>query len=258
MSKKDVKRAGKAPAQMTVAELIDNMGVPVAVRFWLEEYAARGKAALDTYDANTNEATLELARFVFDVLQSKYEETGTGARERVFSEEARDFVEEFLYRLADHAGVQVWNYARVAVAALPVLIDCTDAASGMSSTLTLLRAGVERLSTRQQLREFLKHDADRYGVNDEDERDNEAAYKLSRVLADPRTPTETRREIEDALNKFSMSSRVTVYHPAVARRAFQLMCEARPKGNVRECRRDRTALLALRDSISDGEGGGDE
>lgn len=249
------KKATKKPAQMTVAELVDNSGVPVAVRFWLEEYAARGKAALDTYDANTNEATLELARFVFDVLQSKYEETGEGARERVFSAEARDFVEEFLYRLADHAGVQVWNYASVAVAALPVLIDCTDASCGMSSTLTLLRAGVERLSTRQELREFLKHDADGYGVNDEDERNAEAAFKLSRVLADPRTSAETRREVQDLLIEVTNAANVIVDHPALARRAYLVAVEQRPKGQVKELKRARRNLLALLDSISEGEGG---
>jgi hypothetical protein len=33
------------------------------------------------------------------------------------------------------------------------------------------------------------------------------------------------------------------------------MCEARPKGRVRECKADRRKLLALLDSIADVEGG---
>lgn len=52
-----------------------------------------------------------------------------------------------------------------------------------------------------------------------------------------------------------MASHVYVYHPALARRAFELMCEAKPKGRVRECRRERRELLALLDSIPEGEGG---
>ena len=246
----------KSPATQTVAQLMNNTGVPVGVRLWLEEFAETGEAALDTYTANINEATMELARFVFDVLQSQYLETGVGASERKFSEEARDFVEEFLYRMATDADVQIWNYPQIAAAALPVLIDCTDSACGESATLTLLRAGVERLSTRRELREFTRDGAERNGINSEDERNNEAAYKLSRVLADPRTPTETRTALESALNEFSMSARVNVYHPALTRRAFQLMCESKPKGNARECKRNRRELLALLDSIE--EGGSDD
>lgn len=260
MTTKSKAQKGKRsnPAAQTVAQLIDNEAVPVGVRLWLEQYTETGDEALDTYGANTDEATLELARLVYDVLQSKYLETGTGADERNFSEEARDFVEEFIYKMAEGTDVQIWNHPDIAAAALPTLLDCTNGGCGESATLTLLRAGVERLSTRRELREFLKDGAERYGINSEDERNNEAAYKLSRVLADPRTPQETHDALVDALNEFSMSSRVTVAHPALARRAFQLMCESKPKGNVRECKKDRRELLAMLDLIPDEKGGGDE
>lgn len=80
----------------------------------------------------------------------------------------------------------------------------------------------------------------------------EAGYKLSRVLADPRTSPETRNELMHAIREFSMSSDITVEHPALARRAFLLMCEAKPKGRVRECRHDRKWLLDLLADVPEG------
>jgi nucleotidyltransferase/DNA polymerase involved in DNA repair len=125
--------------------------------------------------------------------------------------------------------------------------------------LAMLRGSMKALTTKGERREFL-HETDEGDAEPEKESttNRRAAFKLARVLADPRTPVETRDEIELLVRELSMSSGVTVEHPALIRRAFQLMCEAKPKGRMRERNKDRRNLLALLDSITDGRGVGDE
>lgn len=254
MTKKGTKRAGKAPAQKTVSELLKTAGVPLSVFMWLERYADGDKYALEPH-AVEGPDTYEIARLVYDVLNSPNNETGTGLDERKFSEEARDFVEEWLYTLAGYYQQQVWNNPDAALSILSYILlsDGVPMRPEGGAAYVLLRAGVGRLTTKRERRAFL-HSTDEADAEDEQEGETNwrAAFKLSRVLADPRTPEETRGKLIDLLHEFSTSARVDVTHPALARRAFQLMCDSKPRGNVRECRRDRKALLALLDSIEEG------
>lgn len=248
-------KARKAPARMTVADLIKDEGVPMAVRLWLEDFEERGDKALTHAWVEQEQDTLDLARLIHDVLDSEGKEHG----EHKFPEEARDYIEEYLFRLCRASEFNIWNLGDAAVAALPMLLDCAANSIEGNPNYIAVESAIGRLTTPDERREFLT--GPRWGRNDEDETNTEAAFKLSRLLADPRTPAETRTALEDALNEFSMSARVTVYHPALARRAFLLMCEARPKGNVRECKKDRRALLALLDTLpemAEGEGGGEQ
>jgi hypothetical protein len=247
--------ARKRPARMTVADLIKDEMVPMAVRLWLEDFNERGEKALAHAWVEQEQDTLDLARLILDVLDSAGKETG----KKEFPDEARDYVEEYLFRLCRASEFNIWNLGDAAVAALPTLLDCAENSIEGNSNYIAVESAISRLTTPDERREFLT--GPRWGRNDGDETNTEAAFKLSRLLADPRTPAETRTALEDALNEFSMSARVTVYHPALARRAFLLMCEARPKGNVRECKRDRRALLALLDTLpemAEGEGGGEQ
>lgn len=45
------------------------------------------------------------------------------------------------------------------------------------------------------------------------------------------------------LTDFSAFLNLDITHPALVRRAFLLMCEAKPKGKVRECRALRKRVL---------------
>jgi hypothetical protein len=238
----------RRPAAMTVADLVKDDGVPVSVRHWLEQFIEHGDGALEASYVAQEWATMDQARLIFDVLYSKYIEIG----ESTFSDEARDYVEEYLFRLALSADVQVWNYPQVAVAALPVLLDCARNADGDSPDLVALESAIRRLTTRAERRAFIT--AERVESATEDERNTEAAFKLARVLADPKTPAEVRDRLDDELLEFSSQSGVFINHPAPARRAFMLMCEARPRGKMRACARARRRLLALLDAIKSGEG----
>jgi hypothetical protein len=242
-------RARKTPAKMTVAALIKDEMVPMAVRLWLEDFTERGEKALTHAFVGQSQDTLDQARLIRDVLESPGIETG----EREFPEEARDFIEEYVFRLCRASEFNVWNLADAAVAALPTLLECAETSIEGNPNYIAVESAICRLTTRAERREFLT--GPRYSADTEDKRDTEAAFKLSRVLADLRTPPETRTALENALNEFSMSARVNVYHPALARRAFQLMCEAKPKGNARECKRNRRELLALLDSVAEEKGG---
>lgn len=235
------------PEQQTVAELLATRGVPLHVQVWLNRFAVGDEYALEKYGISDDPGVNGMAFLIYDTLEAQHD----GASVRESSEEARDFVEEWLYTLVNYYGQHTWNNAEAALAVMPYLFD-----SGGGGPLkpegdaayVLLRTAVERLTTKTERREFLRQDAAQEPEKDE-ETDRRAAFKLSRVLADPRTPDETRGAIADAMNEFSMASRVHIWHPALVRRAFMLMCEAKPKGGARECKKDRAALLALLDAL---------
>lgn len=251
------KRAGKAPAQMTVAEMLETSGVPLHVWMWLERFAGGDKYALEPL-GDDGPGVYQAARLVYDVLESKRKETGVGLDERMFPEEARDFVEEWLYTLSTYYAQQVWNNADAALAILPLImeLDGSPMKAEGDAAYVLLRAGVERLTTKRERRAFLHDDE---GEPEPEEAENwRAAFKLSRVLADPRTDNETRRELTRSLIEFGNVMQVFANHPALVRRAFLLMCDTKPKGKVREARRLRKQVLDALDSISEGEGGDDE
>jgi hypothetical protein len=250
--------------QMTVAELLENVrGVPLWVQHWLERYAGGDEHALEIHGLHDDDATREIARLVYDVLYTdsnmRFADTdnlgGHG-----FPAEARDFIEEWMFRITkDDELVQPWGNPDMAVVALPILLDMSAGPLiefERDPTLAMLRGAMKALTTKRERREFLRGADEADAAPEKESTANwSAAFKLSRVLADPRTPPETRAALETALNEFAMAARVNVYHPALARRAFQLMCESKPKGNARECKRDRRELLALLDSIDEGEGG---
>jgi hypothetical protein len=206
--------ARKAPARMTVADLIKDEMVPMAVRLWLEDFTERGEKALAHAWVEQEQDTLDLARLILDVLDSAGKETD----KREFPEEARDYIEEYLFRLCRASELNIWNLGVAAVAALPTLLDCAANSIEGNPNYIAVESAISRLTTPDERREFLT--GPRWGRNDEDETNTEAAFKLSRVLADPRTPRETRDELELLIREFSMSSRVSVEHPALVKRAF--------------------------------------
>jgi hypothetical protein len=248
----------KRPTKMTVKDLIRDDGVPMFVRHWLERFVAEKDRALAHSFVEQSSDTLEQAQLIFDVLESSGKETG----ESKFSEEAVDYVQEYVYRLAQASDFNLWNLGDAAVAALPVLLECSSGnLIDGDANFMALDSAIHRLTTKQERQQFLR--GNRHPATTEDERNVEAAFKLSRVLADPRTPRETRDELELLIREFSMSSRVSVEHPALVRRAFLLMCEAKPqrdrvKKDRQEMKNDRRKLLALLDSIDDMEGGGEQ
>jgi hypothetical protein len=154
---------------------------------------------------------------------------------------------------------QVWSNPDMAVTALPILLD--QSAGPLieyekDPTLAMLRTAVKSLTTKRERRAYLR-DAEEADAEDEKEgaKNRRAAFKVSRVLADPRTPADVRREVQDSLIELCNAAGVIVDHPALATRAFLIAVEQRPKGHVRDVKRARTNLLALLDSISEEKGG---
>jgi hypothetical protein len=240
----------RQPAQMTATDMIEDEGVPMAVRLWLEEFVERGDKALASSLVADDEDTLGQARLIRDVLESKYRERG---ERHEFPEEARDYVEEYLFRLCRASELNIWNLSAAAVAALPVLFECSEGSIEGDAKFIAVESAIHRMTTRAERCEFLT--GPRYGIDDEDERNTEAGFKLSRVLADPRTPEATRRELGESVINLCNAANVIVDHPALVRRAFLVACDERPKGQVREVKRARRSLLALLDSIPDEKGG---
>jgi hypothetical protein len=180
---------------------------------------------------------------------------------------ATDYVQEYLYRLEESSSIHIWNTPDVLRVAYPIMLAVTGGEGGylMSGDTTdanAVKTALRRLCTRRELLEFYERHgiADNYKGRDQLaesvpvdlEHTKTAAMTLARVLADPATSFETREELGHALREFSMSSGVTVEHPALAARAYELMCEAKPKGVMRrEAKRDRKRLLDLLDTITE-------
>jgi hypothetical protein len=254
------------PALQTVAEMLHTPGVPLYVRFWLEKYGSGNEEALEMVGGmHDDSATREIARLVYDVLNTDSQVCFAEIDDKHgnnFPSEARDFIEEWMYSATVNDGMlNPWGNPEMAAVALPILLD--NSAGPLieyerDPTLAMLRAAMRALTTKRERREFLnsttEDDAEPLKESGEN---RHAAFKLARVLADPRTSKEVRRELGQLLLEFSMSSGVHVDHPAIVRRAFLVMCEQRPKGRVREVRKDRAAVLARLDTVPEpGEGGG--
>ena len=134
--------------------------------------------------------------------------------EHGFPAEARDFIEEWMYRITKGDElVQPWSNPDMAVMALPILLDMGAGPLiefERDPMLALLRGAVKSLTTKRERREFLR-DTDESDAEDEKESDIDFAFLL---MCD-----------------------------AKARRGY-----------AREKARDRRELLALLDSIEEGGG----
>src|SRR5690349_20514048 len=123
MSKKYLKEKStkSARGKTTAIALANNCEVPLHVRFWLRQHVETGHAEREL-PQYWNSVYDDFARLIFDVLNAKHCYSGQPMGE--FSEEAVDYVESYLYRLAQDSDQQVWNNPDIAVAGLTVLLDC--------------------------------------------------------------------------------------------------------------------------------------
>jgi hypothetical protein len=213
-------RESKTVAELMNAEKFYPSIVPLYVRFWLERYVERGDRELGSYALDEERDLMDMARLVYDVLESKYLDTD----EHEFPAEARDYMSWFLWRLAQDADIQIWNYPEAAIAALVPLIDCSETCTGGSTNLKALELAIEALTTRRERRHFLKTEEE--GDESKDECDWYAARKLSRTLASTRTDAETRRKLGAALVELAALTSTHVDHPAIVARAAEVMFEA--------------------------------
>ena len=213
--------------QQTIGALMDNEQVPVNIRHWLERYVSGDKHVLSHSFTEQEDATMEQARFIYAVLRDQYQTNDA------IPEAARDLVEEYLYQLAEAANVQVWNYYDAAIAVLPVLLDVNEHTDSTAAAQIALAGAVKALCTKQEYSAFAarhnlaweKEEPPTDEASEQRARDYEAALKCARVLADPRTPEQTRRDLGAALVKLATCTRVHVDHPALCERAASIMFE---------------------------------
>lgn len=188
-------------------------------------------------------------------IDDQHEATSDAPR---FPTEARDFVEEWIFQITSgQLLAEPWNNPDMAVTALPIVLD--DSAGPLiefeaSPTLAMLRTAIKSLTTKRERRAFLR-DTDEDGAEPEKESmtNRAAAFKLARVLADPRLPEEKRRELEAAVMSFASEGGVGVDHPALVRRAFLLACDNKPKHwmNVRMWNAEHRRVLELLAAIEE-------
>lgn len=219
--------------QTTIQEFLWRDKMPLPVRDYLERYVAGEPTP---YSDMVDEGIYGDGELIVAVLCDEF------VSNDALPEGAKDYVQEYLYRLEESSGVHIWNTPDVARVAYPLMFRGTNGEPGYmleGETLdaSLIKAALRRLCTRRELSEFY----DRHGFEDgykgrgempgsvmTDEGNYlEAAAKLARHLADPRTPEKLRRDLGAALVKLASLTNTHVDHPALCERAMVLMCESK-------------------------------
>jgi hypothetical protein len=178
---------------------------------------------------------------------------------------ATEYVREFIYRLEESSDVHIWSNPEVLRAAYPTMILATGGAEGTwmngdTVDVAAVKAALCRLCTRRELSEFyerngLKDDfpgfdvmAGSVDITGEDEGGN--ARRVAQILAAPGTPRATREMLATTLGEFVAAAGVTVSHPALADRAYQLAVEVLAGGTTKGRRRLRRAHKAVSDVLA--------
>jgi hypothetical protein len=206
----------------TVVALMNDGRVPFGVRHWLELYAAQGDDALQLFNTALDPSTERIGRLVYDVLSTESQEVGT----HEFPEAARDYIQEFLYTLAHASNIQVWTYADVAIAALPIMLDC--AAGDMlidSAEVAALEIAVQALTTKRERGYFIRGLQEERRDEAKEDRDYLAAMKLSRLFANPNTPAKTLTQLGALLAELFNETDMHIDHPAIVGRMAEVIFE---------------------------------
>ena len=267
MNPKDSKETQpKDKAQTTIEELLKTHELTLPVRDFLQRYVDGQPLP---YTAGLEEFWYGDAELLIAVLADAREDgkdSLPGA--------AHDYVQEYLYCLEESTQVHIWNDPDVLRAAYPIMMSCFGEGrwlAGEYPDMLATKTALSRLCTRRELFDFYE----RHGIKDghkgrkdptgsvslDNPTDHQQAMKAARVLADPRTPAETRTEIQDAINELCGSTQVNSHHPALAERALTVMLETvdlKVKSqhgfmlsSIAERRRDRKHLFDLLNSLPD-------
>lgn len=219
---------GQTPLDFFVYE----PSLPVPIRDYLKRYL-NGEAL--PYSDNLDETMYSDTEMLVAVLADHLRSNDPLPKAAV------DFVQEYLYRLEESADVHIWNNPDVLRVAYPILITFASEVEGLiidgsdAVSTAAVKTALRRLCTRRELVEFY----DRHGIEDtyqgrdelagssplDEGNYKEAAPKLGRWLADPRTPEATRLELCAALVKLASVTNTHVDHPALAARAMEVMCD---------------------------------
>lgn len=240
----------------TVAELLRKEGLPVPVRDWLERFiTGRTLPYTEPVDIGFyNDVELFVAIVADHIV------TNDSLPQSVI-----DYVEEFLYQLEWSTDVHIWNTPDLLRVALSHMMEVDHAGATYEGNIPViaLKTVVKSLCTGQEYAEFLA----RHGLSDPDGdqttgkvqerqiRDRAAVMKCARILANPDTPRETRRQVKDAINELMIATQVTPYHPALIERALTIMFEVidKPKQGMsrREMKRGYKNLHELLERLPD-------
>jgi hypothetical protein len=242
----------KNKLQTTVEELLRTEEIPQPVQDWLRRYA--GELTLpyaDRIDYYHPDVEIFVAALADPIVAND-----------PLPKAARDYVEEFLYRLEEAYGVHIWDtpeLARIFLGIVLCINSCSEPLGDGIGTMSA-KTALSRLCTRRELMEF----HERHGLEDNDiDRskmagsaplewsDRQCALKAARILADPRTDEDVSQRLREEITELANSTQVGVAHPALVERALTLMFEARRKGYAKEIKRNRAALFKLLDELPD-------
>jgi hypothetical protein len=210
----------------TVAALMARDEVPLPVRFWLGRYVEEGDDALDGWEGNTEESSLDLARLIYSALNAPHLDVRDHDRED--AQAAVNFIEDFLWRGCEETHTHAYNVPDVAVAALPYILDGSKASMDCDVTVNALETAIKRLTTNRTRRHFfptLADEDERPEAEAKEDRDYFAARKLARLMADPRTPKKVAQRLGLTFCELTVETRLSLDHSALVEQAAVLAFE---------------------------------
>jgi hypothetical protein len=238
----------------TVADLLQMAEMPLPVQDWLRKFA--------------DGRTLPYAdRIIFDAYYNDSEIFVSALADHLVTnnplpEAAREYVQEYLYRLEEQHELHIWNTPEIARAFLGVALCLSHEAPPLGDDFgtAAAKTALSRLCTRRELMEFYE----RHGIEDDykgrddlagsvpiEKTDSHYAMKAARILADPRTPADVSDKLESTIADMSNATSVSVYHPALVERALTLMFEAKTKGRSKRIKQARQLLHEHLDGLPD-------
>jgi hypothetical protein len=247
----------KNKLQTTIEELLSEE-LPLPVKDWLQKFVdGKPTPYADRIDEDSYYFELEMMVAVLA------DDNRTAGSDLELPEAAKDFVQEYLYRLEASSEVHIWNSPEVLRAAWPLMMTgFYDAGTWLAGDVPgqiVVKTALRRLCTRAELMEFYERHGfeDNYkgrdelpgSVSVETYSDKMRLTKAARILADPRTDEDVSQRLREEINELANSTQVGVAHPALVERALTLMFEARRKGYAKEIKRNRAALLKLLDEL---------
>ena len=251
----------KQREQMPVSQLMYE-SMPLPVEDWLHKWLdGKPTPYADNIDEDSyyNEVELMVA-----VLSDHMRTIGND-----LPEAAKDFVQEYLYRMEESSDVHIWNSAEVLRAAWPLMMtnfyECGEWVAGDPPGRIIVKTALTRLCTRRELMEFYERSGiedDYKGRNElagsvslDNPTDNQLALKASSILANPKTDEGTRRKLCDAINGLSMATRINVCTPALVERSLTIMFESiETRTRNTKQREKRRAYQDLRKLLKEMEG----
>jgi hypothetical protein len=216
----NIGQSKKEPGQLSLKDLLNRKDLAPDVRECLIDYERRLTTRFEKEDKAE-------ADFICEVIRAARWEDSE------LPETVTAIVQNYMREMAKEFDLAPWSNPEIARAAYKYIIDAQSGSLVFTPTMSFrgLRMAAQALCTAAEWKLFFTE----RDLNDDeppmtrDEKDYEAALKAACLLADPRTPAETRNALQGAVCDFANATDVQIDHPALVERALTIMFESMKK-----------------------------